>query len=469
MRSRYTAFVREGADYLLATWHASTPDRRSFDFEPAREMAGPGRPRSRSVLDADHARGRVRRPPAQGRRARAGCTSAAASCARRMTRSSIRTGITSTATFIYGFGRKGPLARTWTRIHAIDFVGYPTDCVPSGDSPIPSGRSSCAAPASHSVPCDCCAEGAATIRSTGRRPRGAPWAAGEPHAGLGAAVRRDGAAGRGRAARGRAGARAQDKNLLTPFSGATGSPAARAVAFHHLAQQVADPLRGRSARRPARAQVDADNSYGNLGASRPSGAQRAGHAGLALAGGVFRRGRRSAHALRRRWRGQGLRVLRFPGRPAVVGERTRLSLARRATGEAVPTETLCYVWDNKEAKGNAFDNAFTKRIRMVVLESGAAAKPGSWTSERRNLLSDYRRAFGEEAGDIRPDVTAVGSRPTRTTPTATASPISPISTSAAIRPRRRPQRPPRRASVGRTAGSGPIAAHLAPASTSLQP
>jgi SEC-C motif-containing protein len=32
MRSRYTAFVRENADYLLATWHASRrPSRVTFD------------------------------------------------------------------------------------------------------------------------------------------------------------------------------------------------------------------------------------------------------------------------------------------------------------------------------------------------------------------------------------------------------------------------------------------------------
>ena len=35
MRSRYTAFVRERADYLLATWHASTRPA-SIDFEPGR-------------------------------------------------------------------------------------------------------------------------------------------------------------------------------------------------------------------------------------------------------------------------------------------------------------------------------------------------------------------------------------------------------------------------------------------------
>ena len=68
-------------------------------------------------------------------------------------------------------------------------------------------------------------------------------------------------------------------------------------------------------------------------------------------------------------------------------ERTRLALARSATGEDVPSETLCYVWDEKEAKNTLLPNAFTRRIRMLVLESGAAgANAGGWRSERRNLL-----------------------------------------------------------------------------------
>ena len=53
MRSRYTAFVRERADYLLATWHASTRPA-SIDFEPGVKWLGLD-VRSRSVLDADHA------------------------------------------------------------------------------------------------------------------------------------------------------------------------------------------------------------------------------------------------------------------------------------------------------------------------------------------------------------------------------------------------------------------------------
>ncbi|MDM0032560.1 DUF3047 domain-containing protein [Variovorax sp. J22P271] len=202
-------------------------------------------------------------------------------------------------------------------------------------------------------------------------------------------------------------ARAQDRNLLTPFSGATGAQPPAPWHFTTLPNKSptrfeVDQLDGQRVLK-----VDADNSYGNL--VHPARVELNDKATLAW------RWRVEAFVegadLRTRAGDDGAAKVcvffDFPLDRLSVGERTRLALARRATGEAVPTETLCYVWDNKEAKGNQFDNAFTKRIRMVVLESGAAAKPGSWTAERRNLLSDYRRAFGGEAGDIQPDVTAV--------------------------------------------------------------
>ncbi|MBB3176978.1 YchJ family protein [Variovorax sp. Sphag1AA] len=53
MRSRYTAFVRERADYLLATWHASTRPA-TLDFEPGVKWLGLD-VRSHSARDADHA------------------------------------------------------------------------------------------------------------------------------------------------------------------------------------------------------------------------------------------------------------------------------------------------------------------------------------------------------------------------------------------------------------------------------
>lgn len=53
MRSRYSAFVRERADYLLATWHASKrPSQITFD--PGVKWLGLA-VRDFKVIDADHA------------------------------------------------------------------------------------------------------------------------------------------------------------------------------------------------------------------------------------------------------------------------------------------------------------------------------------------------------------------------------------------------------------------------------
>ena len=53
MRSRYSAFVLERADYLLATWHASTRPT-TLDFALGAKWLGLD-VRSHRLLDADHA------------------------------------------------------------------------------------------------------------------------------------------------------------------------------------------------------------------------------------------------------------------------------------------------------------------------------------------------------------------------------------------------------------------------------
>lgn len=87
-------------------------------------------------------------------------------------------------------------------------------------------------------------------------------------------------------------------------------------------------------------------------------------------------------------------------------ERTRLAVAHSISGQDVPSETLCYVWDNKLPAGTDIVNAFTKRIRMVVLDSGSA-KLGQWVTQRRTLAADYLRLFGDEAGGKVPEVVGV--------------------------------------------------------------
>jgi hypothetical protein len=66
------------------------------------------------------------------------------------------------------------------------------------------------------------------------------------------------------------------------------------------------------------------------------------------------------------------------------------------------TKVLNYIWANALPKGEMLPNAFTENAMMFAVESGQD-KVGQWVSVRRNLVEDYRRAFGEdppEAGAV---------------------------------------------------------------------
>lgn len=89
-----------------------------------------------------------------------------------------------------------------------------------------------------------------------------------------------------------------------------------------------------------------------------------------------------------------------------LGERTKLAIAHSTTGQDVPTETLCYVWDNKQPIETGLPNAFTKRIRFIVVQSGNS-KLAQWITQRRNLVADYQRMFGDESEGKVPEVVGV--------------------------------------------------------------
>ncbi len=80
-------------------------------------------------------------------------------------------------------------------------------------------------------------------------------------------------------------------------------------------------------------------------------------------------------------------------------ERTNMALAKALSGQQLPYATLMYVWSDQLPVGTLVRNPHTSRIRMVVAASGPA-RPGAWTTIERNVLEDYRRAFGEEPGDV---------------------------------------------------------------------
>ena len=80
-------------------------------------------------------------------------------------------------------------------------------------------------------------------------------------------------------------------------------------------------------------------------------------------------------------------------------DRTKLRLAMLLTPKGLPYASLLYVWMLDVAAETVIRSPYTDRVRMIVVESGAQ-RIGQWVSVRRNVLEDYRRAFGEEAGDI---------------------------------------------------------------------
>ncbi len=75
--------------------------------------------------------------------------------------------------------------------------------------------------------------------------------------------------------------------------------------------------------------------------------------------------------------------------------RAKYALIKLIYGEYPPHAGINYVWDNRLAPGTVLPNAYTDRVRMIVLRSGDGAA-NRWVAEERNVLEDYRRAFGEE-------------------------------------------------------------------------
>ena len=59
------------------------------------------------------------------------------------------------------------------------------------------------------------------------------------------------------------------------------------------------------------------------------------------------------------------------------------------------TRTLNYIWANHLPKGELLPNAYTANAMMIAVQSGPQLA-GRWLAERRDIVADYRRAFGED-------------------------------------------------------------------------
>ena len=82
-------------------------------------------------------------------------------------------------------------------------------------------------------------------------------------------------------------------------------------------------------------------------------------------------------------------------------ERQLLKIAQSKTSDPLPAATVCYVWDTNLPIGTELDNAFTRRMRYIVLESGPG-KLRQWKSEKRNVMADFTKMFGAESAKVPP-------------------------------------------------------------------
>jgi hypothetical protein len=94
-------------------------------------------------------------------------------------------------------------------------------------------------------------------------------------------------------------------------------------------------------------------------------------------------------------------ILAFDGDHAKLSARNRMlfDLAHLLTGETPPFSTLMYVWDNKMPAEVVIHSGRTDRIRKIVIETGQL-NVDTWRYYERDVVADYRKAFGDEPGPL---------------------------------------------------------------------
>lgn len=85
----------------------------------------------------------------------------------------------------------------------------------------------------------------------------------------------------------------------------------------------------------------------------------------------------------------------YPVSKLGFGDKIKYKFYKTFTSFDVPTRALNYVWANKAEVGSIHPNPYTDWVQVIAVESGNE-KAGFWQIEKRNILDDYRAAFGEE-------------------------------------------------------------------------
>jgi hypothetical protein len=73
----------------------------------------------------------------------------------------------------------------------------------------------------------------------------------------------------------------------------------------------------------------------------------------------------------------------------------KYGLAKTFYGEYPPHSALNYIWANRDDETGIITNTYTSNAKMIVLQKGKK-NLGRWIVEERNILDDYRKAFGTD-------------------------------------------------------------------------
>ena len=76
-------------------------------------------------------------------------------------------------------------------------------------------------------------------------------------------------------------------------------------------------------------------------------------------------------------------------------QRTQMAAVKLLYGVIPPQAALAYVWGNRAKVGSLHPNAYTSRLQMVVVDSGSDHL-NHWRSVRRDIVKDFRQAFGTD-------------------------------------------------------------------------
>ncbi|MFL1456026.1 DUF3047 domain-containing protein [Marinobacter sp. GN3S48] len=81
-------------------------------------------------------------------------------------------------------------------------------------------------------------------------------------------------------------------------------------------------------------------------------------------------------------------------------ERAKRKTVEAVFGEELPGNAINYIWANQLAEGKTVANPYSEETMMIAVASGED-KAGEWVTVERDIVADYRAAFGDEPPRLR--------------------------------------------------------------------